>query len=105
MSNLPLSDQWRLAAEKAVRADKVATLLQQTKSAVLAQRMNRLGDKPVAHAERDVKGSPEWFEYITKMVEAREHAELLKIEAAWLKMKHHEHESANADRRAEMRMG
>lgn len=103
-AKLPLSDQYRLAAKDWVDKDSAANLLEETKSAVLAQRMNALGDVPVSHAERSVKGSPEWLEFVTRMVEARTAANLARVKLEWLRMRHSEWISSDATRRAEMKL-
>jgi hypothetical protein len=98
------SERYRLAAEDWVSKDTAANLLEECKSAVLAQRMSALGDIPVSHAERKVKASPEWHDYVTKMVKAREAANLAKVRAEFIRMKAMEEQSSNANKRAEMRL-
>lgn len=102
--NLPPSEQYRLAAKAWVELDGAAMLLEETKSAVLAQRMKQLGDMPVAHAEREVKSSPEWGDFIKKMVDARTQANLAKVRLEYTRMKFMEWQSENATKRAEMRL-
>lgn len=104
MDNKPWSEQYRIAGERWVRLDSAATLLEETKSAVLAQRMVMQGDVPVTHAERTVKASPEWGDFVTKMVRAREQANLAKVELEFIRMKAWEENSENANKRAEMRL-
>lgn len=103
-SNQPWSEQYRLVAKAWVELDGAASLLEETKSAVLAQKMNALGDVPVSHAERKVKSSPEWVDYVERMVRARTAANLKKVHLEYLKMKFQEWSSENANRRAEMRL-
>lgn len=103
-SNRPLSEQFRLAAKDWVDKDAAANLLEETKSAVLSQRMAALGDMPVSRAELIVKASPEWAEFVTQMVEARKAANLAKVKLEWLRMKHSEAQSYEATRRAEMKL-
>jgi len=103
-SNEPISEQYRLASLKWVRANAAADLLEETKSAVLSQRMAALGDVPVSHAERSVKSSPDWQEHIEKIVDARRVANELKVEADVLKMRFYEWQADGANRRAEMRL-
>lgn len=103
-SNLPISEQYRLASLKWVKANAAADLLEETKSAVLSQRMAKLGDVPVSHAERAVKSSPEWQEHIEKIVDARREANEMKVEADFLRMKFYENQSAEASKRAEMKL-
>ena len=61
----PLSEQFRIVAKRWVDCDAAANLLEETKSAVLAQMMAKLGDMPVSRAEMNVKASDEWTEHIT----------------------------------------
>lgn len=103
-ANHPISEQYRLIAKDWVEKDSAANLLEETKSAVLSQMMARLGDIPVSHAERTVKSSDEWMDFVTKMVRAREAANLAKVRCEFIKMKFSEWQSANANRRAEMRL-
>jgi putative sterol carrier protein len=102
--NNPISEQYRLIAKDWVEKDSAANLLEETKSAVLSQMMARLGDIPVSHAERTVKSSEEWMDFITKMVRAREAANLAKVRCEFIKMKFSEWQSHNANKRAEMRL-
>jgi hypothetical protein len=103
-SNLPWSEQFRLAAKAYVELDKAATMLEEMKSAVLSQKMKALGDIPVSHAEREVKASAEWQDYIERLIDARTQANLRKYQLEYLKMKFQEWSSENANRRAEMRV-
>lgn len=103
-ANVPLSEQYRVFAKAWVDLDSAANLLEETKSAVLAQRMNALGDIPVSHAERTVKASPEWADFIKRMVDARTAANLAKVKLEWTRMRHSEHISLEAAKRAEMRL-
>ncbi len=100
----PWSEQFRLVAKAWVELDSAANLLEESKTAVLAQKMSALGDIPAAHAERDVKASPQWHDYITKMVAARSAANYRKVQLEYIRMKFHEWQSENANKRAEMRL-
>lgn len=102
--NMPLSEQYRIVAKKWVDADAAANLLEETKSAVLARRMAALGDMPVSKAEMTVKASAEWADYIEKMVNARKQAALLKAQLEFLRMRFQEWNSAEASKRAEMKL-
>ncbi len=68
MSNEPLSEQFRIVAKQWVEADAAASVLEETKSAVLSQRMLALGEMTVSKAEMTVKGSPEWTEHVTRLL-------------------------------------
>lgn len=103
-SSLPLSEQFRIIAKKWVEADSAANILEETKSAVLSKRMTALGDMPVSKAEMTVKASQEWTDHITTMVQAREKALLLKVQLEYIRMQFSEWQSAEATKRAEMRL-
>ena len=55
----PLSEQFRLVAKAWCDLDGAAGCWKKTKTATLSTMMQRQGDVPVAHAERDVKASPD----------------------------------------------
>jgi hypothetical protein len=103
-SNRPLSEQFRIIAKKWVDADGAASMLEETKSAVLSKMMVDLGDMPVSKAEMQVKASEAWRNHITQMVEARSQASLLKVQMEYIRMKFHEWQSHAANRRAEMKL-
>jgi hypothetical protein len=103
-SNLPWSEQYRIVARKWVDADAAASLLEDTKSAFLSQRMQAHADLAVSKAEALVKSSSEWTDFVEKMVSARKQANLLKVQLEYLRMKFQEWSSENATRRAEMRL-
>ena len=104
ISNAQLSEQYRLAASDWVDADAAATILEELKSATLSQCMVALGDMPVSRAEMQVKASPEWKAYVENMVAARKAANRMKVKLEELRMRHAEQQSAEASRRAEMRL-
>lgn len=66
--------------------------------------MKNLGDMPTSHAERDIKASKEWHEWIASMVNAKTAANLAKVKMEYVKMKFHEWQSAEANKRAEMKL-
>lgn len=101
---LPLSEQYRVKAIAWVNLNAAANLLEDCKSAVLAQRMAELGDMPVSRAETQVKASPEWGDYISAMTEARKQAELARVEVEFLKMRFSEWQSDEANKRTEARL-
>ncbi len=103
-SNMPVSEQFRVTAKAWVELDRAATMLEETKSAVLSQRMAALGDIPVSHAERTVKASVEWADFIKTMVDARTQANLKKVQLEYIRMKFQEQNSFEATRRAEMKL-
>jgi hypothetical protein len=104
MSNEPLSEQYRIVAKKWVDAEAAASMLEDTKSAVLSQQMLALGEMPVSKAEMLTKANPEWVDHIKKITEARAAANLLKVQMEYIKMKSGEQASFEATRRAEMKL-
>jgi hypothetical protein len=104
MTNQPLSEQFRLASKDWVDKDAAASMLEETKSAVLAQRMAALGDMAVNRAEQIVKASPEWHDWINGMVNARTAANLAKVKLEWIRMRFSEAQSFEATKRAEMKL-
>jgi hypothetical protein len=101
---VPISEQFRIIAKKWVDADTAATMLEETKSAVLSRMMSNLGDMPVSRAEMTVKASEEWRDYIKEMVEARQRAALLKVQLEYIRMRFSEWQSMEATKRAEMKL-
>lgn len=104
MSNQPLSEQYRIVGKEWAAADGAARMLEETKTAVLSQMKMRLGDIPDNRAEKQVKASDEWHDFVSRMVNAREHANLKKVQLEYIKMKSFEWQAHNANSRAEMRM-
>ncbi len=102
--NRPHSEQYRIIAKQWVDADAAASLLEECKTPTLSQKMLALGDMPVSRAEMIVKASQEWHDYIKIMVEARKRANLLRAQREFIEMQAHEHQSAEASKRAEMRL-
>lgn len=101
---LPLSEQFRLAAEEYVRLDAAANILEESKTAVLAKRMAELGEMPVSKAEMSVKASDDWHTYIRTMCDARAAASLAKVQVEVLRMRHSEMISEEANHRAGARL-
>jgi hypothetical protein len=106
--NHPLSEQYRLAAIKWTDADSAADLLESTKSAVFSQRVNTLMEATpklsTAKAETMVRASMEWWDHVRKIVAARKHANLLRVDVRVIEMKHREWISDDANKRAESRL-
>ena len=102
-NNLPWSEQFRIVAKDWVEKDGAARMLEETKTAVLSEMIGKRGDIAHNKAERDVKASPEWRDFIEKMVHARTAANLAKVKKEYVNMKFSEWNSADANQRAEMR--
>jgi hypothetical protein len=107
-SNQPISEQFRLIAKRWVDADHAASLMEETKSAVLSEMIsNIIGYEvgmPYNRAELAAKASPDYKEYISKMVALRRDANLLKAQMEYIRMRHSEQQSNEATARAERRL-
>jgi CTP:molybdopterin cytidylyltransferase MocA len=102
--NLPISEQYRIVAKRWVDAEAAASLMEDTKSAMLSQMMMALGDMPVSRAEMQAKASDEWKDFVEGMIEARKQANLLKVQLEYLRMRSAEWTSEEATKRAEMKL-
>jgi hypothetical protein len=100
----PLSEQYRLVAKAWVQAEHAASLLEDTKSAVLAQMMVAKGDLPVSKAEMLTKASQEWREHLEVIANARREANLRKVQMAYVEMKFKEWMASDANQRSERRL-
>lgn len=105
----PISEQFRIVALHYVDADGAASLLEELKTTTLADMKTKLmleiGDMPDSKAERIVKSTPEWREYITKMVDARSQAHKLRLQLEFLRMKEREQDRSSWLQRTEHKMG
>lgn len=100
----PISERYRIIAKEWVELDHAARLMEETKSAVLSQRMAALGDMPVSKAELAVKASNEWHEFVKALVDARSAANLKRVELEWIRMRFSEQQSREATERAERKL-
>lgn len=100
----PISERYRLVAKEWVELDHAARLMEETKSAVLSQKMAALGDMPVSKAELSVKASSEWHEFVKSLVDARTAANFKKVELEWIRMRFSEQQSREATERAERKL-
>ena len=96
------SEQFRITSKLWVDADAAANILEETKSAVLAEMMLAHADIAVNRAEMLTKASPQWKEHIEKMVNARSAANRLKVQLEYIRMRFSEQQSTEATRRREM---
>jgi hypothetical protein len=103
-NDVPVSEQYRLTALDWVAMDAAARMLEEGKTTYLAQQKAKLGDMPDSKAERIVKSSPEWADYIKKMVNAKTAANRQRVELDFLKMRHMERTSEEANARSERKM-
>lgn len=106
-SNLPLYEQFRIAALEWTDAEAAASLLEDTKSAVMSEMMGKAmaeGAKSIAAAEQAVKSTQEWRDHVTSIIEARQVANRAKVEVEYIKMRFQEHMSQEANARIEVRL-
>lgn len=103
-SNRPWSEVYWEAGKEWSDKEAAAQLLEDTKSAMQAQWQTELGDIPVNRAEQTVKGSARWMEHVKKIVEARRVANLAKVKLEYIKMRHMEQQSEEANHRAGARL-
>lgn len=101
--NRPLSEVYRVAHEAWCDLENAAQLLEDMKSVVLNQRKNEFGDIADNKAERMVKASPEWEQYVRDCVEARTKANKAKGQLEVIKMRFNERQNMDANHRAELR--
>jgi hypothetical protein len=105
----PISEQYRIVAKLWANAESAAHLLEETKTTTLEEKKCALiaANPSLAEnkAERLAKADPEWREFIEEMCAARAKANFLKVKLEYIRMRHREWIGANADARAEMRLG
>jgi hypothetical protein len=99
-----LSEQFRIVAKRWVDLDGAARMLEEMKTATLSEMIGQKGDMSHNKAEREVKASPEWKEFVTSMVNARTSANMAKYQLKYIEMQHWEWQQKNATRRSEMQM-
>lgn len=105
-SEQPLSEQYRVASEEygdvnaaaSLREELKTTTLEQMKTAVIREHGEMADNK----AERIVKSSPEWEEYIRAMCTDRARADKLKMRMEYIRIKFQERMDANATNRKEI---
>ncbi|MGL5736010.1 MAG: hypothetical protein ACRCYS_14180 [Beijerinckiaceae bacterium] len=103
-NDMPVSEQYRLAAREWVEMDAAARMLEEGKTTYLAQQKAALGDIPDSKAEKLVKASPQWADYIKKMVNTKTVANRQRVELDYLKMRHMERTSEEANARSERKL-
>lgn len=100
----PISEIFYGAAKEWADLESAASLLEETKSAVLSQLMARHGPIPVSKAEMLVKASSEWSSHVEKIVRARTDANKAKVKLEYLRMKFWESQSQAATDRLEAKL-
>lgn len=105
MSNeFPFSEEFRLAGEDWAKKEAEANFMEETKSALMAQRQSMLGDIAVNKAEQMVKASRDWMDYLTKIATARKEANFAKIKMEAAKLRFYEMQTREANSRTEARL-
>ena len=106
--NLPISEQFRVVAKKWVEADQAASLMEETRTAVLseiiAKTISNDISMPYNKAEMAAKSSPDYRVFVAKMVDLRRQANLLKVQMEYIRMRFSEEQSAQATARSERRL-
>ena len=102
--NRPFSELYQEAGDDWADREAAATLLEDCKSAVLAQWCAEQGDIPVNRAEQTVKASPRWRAYINDTIEARKAANKAKVRLESIKMRAMEFQAREANARVEARL-
>lgn len=103
-NDTPISEQFRLKAMEWAELDSAARMLEEGKTTYLAQQKALLGDIPDSHAEKQVKASQPWADYIKTMVRAKTAANKARVDVDYLKMRFQEWQSAEANARSERKM-
>lgn len=107
-TDLPISEQFRLVAKSWVEAQAAASIMEETKSAVLSQITVGIISKNIGmaynKAEMSAKSSLEYKDFIVQMVELRKTANLLKAQMEYIRMRHSEQQSFEATARSERRL-
>ena len=103
-NDVPQSEITRLAGEEWADKEAAAQLLEDTKTATLAQWCAELGDIPVNRAEQSVKSSPRWRTLIESIVEARKQANVARVRYDYQRARFSEIQSMEATARAESRL-
>ena len=107
-SDQDIEEQWRVAANLWVEADDLAREFEEKKPIYLAEQINiRCGHNEKLSnigAERQVKASSEYQEFIAQMVNAKTEANRLRVQEKYLEMKHRKWLVLNARQRREQGM-
>ena len=85
--NRPWSEIWHEAAQDWVDKQDAADILENTKTAVLAQKCSMLGEMAVNKAEQTVKASREWHDHLEVIAKAKKVANAAWVEMEYYKMK------------------
>lgn len=104
----PLSEQFRVVALQFADADAAASMYEEAKGTTFAKLVTAIAatqpNISEARAERMVKASDEWSEYLEAMRVARAKATKLKLQLDYIRMKFSEWQSREANSRHEARL-
>lgn len=103
----PISEEFRLIARKWADAESAAELLRGTKKDVLEKLKEKIiaeKDMPDNKAERIARCSPEWAEFKQQMFAANQEARLLGLKLEFIRMRHREWISRDANARIERKL-
>lgn len=107
-SDMPISEQFRLVALQYADADAAASLMEELKTVNLEKLKTELiaeqGQMPDNRAERLVKSSSTWEQYIKDMCGHRAKATKLRLQLEYFRMRHSEWQSKEANARVERRL-
>lgn len=105
----PISELFRITSKHWIAADHEYRHFEEMKTPELEKRKQALieaatpDDKMTdAKAERIVKASQEWRDYIRQLVEAKTKANRFQMQMEYIRMRQWEINDANASKRAEM---
>lgn len=114
MSEMPehersVAEEFRITAHKYVDAQAAADSYEEMKTTTLEQMKTALilehGEMADNKAERTVKSSPAWEEYLRAMLEARKVALKFKLQLDWIRMKERIEDRQSWLQRSEHKMG
>lgn len=104
----PISELYRITSHEWAEADGLAREFEERKSIYIAEQINKRCEfdskLSQAAAERQVKGSPEYADFIAQMTNARTEANHLRAEQKYLELRHSEWLVKNAAARREREM-
>jgi len=105
----PLSEQFRIVAKQWSDADAAASIMEEMKTTTLekikADIIGRSNDMADNAATRMAKCTEDWQNYLKEMCGNRARANKLRVQMEYLRMRHREWIGADANARAEMRLG
>ena len=104
-----LVEQFRIVSKQHAEADAEWYFMAEFKTAMLETMKSNIiadrGDMPDNKAERLVKSGPDWKDWVQKMADAKKHANLLRAQMDWIKMKERALDREHWDGRSERKMG